>query len=268
MRRKVVFGLMAVLAIVAGVSLYNIIKIHMDNQKVDKTYGQMQNQYVTDRPTPTAAPDETPAPTQEPIPTDTPAQPQPEPTSPIVVDFEGLKIANDDVVGWLYSEGTYINYPVVQARDNNKYLRKDLYGNYLISGTLFVDFRNRPLGQDKNYIIYGHNMKTDRMFGSLVNYKDQSYYEAHRTLWYLTPEGDYMIEPVAGRIVDEQEILYAPNPDSVTYGQFLQETQNNSTFDSGISLAETDKLLILSTCSQENVSTRYVLFCRYSLIEE
>lgn len=254
MRKKIIIGIFAVLAIVFGVSLYNVIKIYWDNWQVEKTYDSLQTQYVT------VLPAQTPG-------EDAPGPATPETKTPqIAVDFEALREINKDVVGWLYCEDTYIHYPVVQGEDNSKYLDADLKGNYLIGGTLFVDFRNRELGRDKNYVIYGHNMNSGRMFGSLLKYKDQAYYEAHPTLLYLTPEGDYLVEAVAGRIVDEQEILYDPNPDPVAYETFLQNTLKNSTFDSGISLEEEDKLMILSTCSQEKVTTRYVLICKYTPI--
>ncbi len=257
MRKKIVIGIFVILILVFFVSGYNVVKILWDNYQSEKAYKQLQTQYVT------ILPAQTPGPEQE-----TP-DPEPETKAPqMVVDFEALKKKNKDIVGWLYCEDTYIHYPVVQGKDNVKYVRTGFNGNWLISGTLFVDYRNRPLGQDKNYIIYGHNMKTDRMFGSLVKYKDQAYYEAHPTMLYLTPEGNYLIEAVAGRIVDEQEILYDPNPDPNAYAAFLQNTLENSTFDSGILLTGEDKLFILSTCSQEKETTRYVLLCKYTPIEQ
>ena len=252
MRKKVIIGILAVLAIVFGVSAYNVIKIIWDNYRVEKTYQDLQTQYVTIFPaqTPTATQDQS-APTE------------PENQTPkMVVDFEALKKINKDVVGWLYCEDTCIHYPVVQGRDNSKYISTGLDGRWLVSGTLFVDFRNRSIGQDKNYIIYGHNMNSGQMFASLLKYKDQAYYDAHPTLLYLTPEGDYLIEAVAGRIVNEQEILYDPNPDPVAYETFLQNTLQNSTFHSGITLTGGENLMILSTCSQNNTTTRYVLICR------
>ncbi len=264
MRKVIVSGIFVVLALVFVIAGYHVVKILWDNHQNEKNDESQQNQYVTVLPT---KPSITQGPTQNPEAVPAPTEPEQQ-VPPIAVDFKALKETNEDVVGWLYCEGTYIHYPVVQGEDNSYYLRKDLKGNYLISGTLFVDYRNRELGRDKNYIIYGHNMKTDRMFGSLVKYKDQAYYEAHPTLFYLTPEGDYLIEAVAGRIVDEQEIFYDPNPDPGAYWQFLENTLANSTFDSGITLTEADKLMILSTCSQENVSTRYVLICKYTPIEK
>ena len=252
MRKKIIYGIVAVLAIVFCISAYNAIQILWDNRQAEKTYTQLQTQYVTVLPTTPHTPEEDPVEQQ---------------TPKMVVDFEALKEENEDIVGWLYCEDTYIHYPVVQGDDNVEYVRTGFNGKWLISGTLFVDFRNRELGEDRNYIIYGHNMKTDRMFGSLVKYKSQEYYEAHPTLLYLTPDGNYLVEAVAGRIVDEQEILYDPNPDPVAYDAFLKATLRNSTFDSGISLTPADNLMILSTCSQEKETTRYVLICRYSPIK-
>ena len=252
MRKKIVIGIFAVLIAVFGVSAYNVLKILWENRQVEETYRSLQTQYVTVLPTQTSAQGEAaPGPTE------------PENQTPqMVVDFGALQEINKDVVGWLYCEGTAIHYPVVQGKDNSRYLYKDLKGNYLVSGTLFADFRNRAIGQDKNYIIYGHNMKSGQMFASLLKYKDQAYYEAHPTLLYLTPEGNYLVEAVAGRIVDEQEILYTPNPDPVAYEAFLHNTLQSSTFHSGISLTEADRLMILSTCSPDRVTTRYVLICR------
>lgn len=38
------------------------------------------------------------------------------------VDFAGLRSINEQVVGWIYDEASVINYPIVQARDNDYYL--------------------------------------------------------------------------------------------------------------------------------------------------
>ena len=91
------------------------------------------------------------------------------------------------MTGWLYCPDTALNYPVVQGKDNIKYLQRDLDGKYLASGTLFVDFENGALGEDTNYIIYGHNMKNGTMFAQLSGYKSQEFYDAHPYAMLLTP---------------------------------------------------------------------------------
>lgn len=66
----------------------------------------------------------------------------PRETAPIEVDFEVLWETNEDVVGWIYCEDTPINLPLVQAEDNDYYLRRLIDGTWNSSGALFVDYRN------------------------------------------------------------------------------------------------------------------------------
>lgn len=58
---------------------------------------------------------------------------------PINIDFNTLKKVNKDIVAWIYSEGTPINYPIAQANDNEYYLRRLLDKTYNPSGTIFID---------------------------------------------------------------------------------------------------------------------------------
>ena len=88
-------------------------------------------------------------------------------TAPITVDFERLQEENKDIIAWLYCPDTEINYPVVQSKDNEYYLRRLLDGTWNIAGTLFMDYRNAADCSDLHTIIYGHNMKNNTMFGSL-----------------------------------------------------------------------------------------------------
>ena len=37
---------------------------------------------------------------------------------PVQVDFEELQAVNEDIVAWLYCEGTVINYPVCKCDDD------------------------------------------------------------------------------------------------------------------------------------------------------
>ena len=48
---------------------------------------------------------------------------------------------NKDIVGWIAIPNTHIDYPFMQADDNDYYLRRDLYGNYALAGTIFMDYR-------------------------------------------------------------------------------------------------------------------------------
>lgn len=73
------------------------------------------------------------------------------------VDFASLQEINPDIVGWIYIEGTEINYPVVQGNDNQYYLKHLFSGEWNGSGCIFLDSRNRVDFSDRHSIIYGHH---------------------------------------------------------------------------------------------------------------
>ena len=48
---------------------------------------------------------------------------------PITVDLSALQAVNSDIVGWIYCEGTPINYPILYVETNDTYLRRDFEKN-------------------------------------------------------------------------------------------------------------------------------------------
>lgn len=179
--------------------------------------------------------------------------------APIEVDFEVLRETNSDVVGWLYCEDTPINLPVVQGEDNDYYLRRMIDGTWNSSGTLFVDYRNANDFTDGNTVIYGHNMKNKSMFGTLSNYKDQSYFEEHPVMWLLTPEANYKVELVAGYVTSSTSEIYSLGLSDEDIFALVEESIKQSTFSSDFQTSQGDKFLTLSTCSYEYDNARYVL---------
>jgi sortase B len=176
--------------------------------------------------------------------------------APVSVDFNSLLAKNEDIVCWIYSADTPINYPVVQSKDNSYYLRRLLDGSYNIAGTIFMDYRNSPDFTDPNTIIYGHNMKNDSMFGTLKNYKNQEYYNKHPVVYLITPRQAYKVELIAGYVTDDASNIY--NIPQTNEALFTEITKK-STFAANTSFQEGDRLLTLSTCSSESDSARFVL---------
>ena len=179
--------------------------------------------------------------------------------APIKVDFDNLLKENEQVVGWLYCEGTPINYPVVQAKDNDYYLRRGLDGKYDIGGTIFMDYRNDAKMSNRNTMIYGHNMMNDTMFGTFVQYKKQAYYDAHPTIWYLTPDGDYKIELFAGYVTEPDAKIYSDFENRERMHRFINDALKQSTFKTKASVEHAQQIVTLSTCSYEFENARYVL---------
>lgn len=175
------------------------------------------------------------------------------------VDFDSLLAENKDVVGWIYSEGTPINYPIVQSKDNDYYLRRMLDGSYNIAGSIFMDYRNSPDFTDLNTIIFGHNMRNDSMFSSLRDYDSQEYYEEHPVIHIITPEESYEVQLLSGFVTDIRSDIYN-FPQTVEEQKILVEKiMKKSTFESKESFNEGDRLIILSTCSVEDKDSRYIL---------
>lgn len=100
---------------------------------------------------------------------------------------------NADCIGWIFIDGTNINYPVMHTPDNpQKYLRLSFEKKYSQSGVPFLD--GRCSLQDGNLIMYGHNMKNGTMFSDLKKYLDTDFREAHKTIEFQTADGVFLFE--------------------------------------------------------------------------
>lgn len=178
----------------------------------------------------------------------------------ITVDFEALLAVNSDAAAWLYCPDTVIDYPVMQADDYDWYLHHLPNGAYNTNGTLFLDYNASADFSDRLNVIYGHNMKSGRMFGSLTEYKVQKYYEEHPYLYLYTPDnGNYRIDLLYGCVVGAGEwrkrgFVYEENLSSL-----LEYAAHNSTFVSNVEYTGEDRFIVLSTCSYEFDDARYIV---------
>lgn len=178
---------------------------------------------------------------------------------PISVDFDALTAENSDTVAWLYSAGTPINYPIVQRDNNDYYLRRGFNGKYNYYGTLFADYRTSGDFSGKNTLVYGHNMKNAEMFGSLIKYKEQEYFDAHPNMWLLTPSGSYVVKLLAGIEVPGTSGIFDAiiNPEQAEI--VIKDAILNSTFKSDYIYSENDRFITLSTCSYDYADARYII---------
>lgn len=179
------------------------------------------------------------------------------------VDFASLREINPDIVGWLYIEGTQINYPVVQGEDNQYYLKHLFSGEWNNSGCIFLDCRNAADFSDSHSIIYGHHMKNGAMFCDLDHYKQQEFYDAHPYALLVTPEVNYQIEFFAGYVASVADSAWELGfSTDAEFEDWLDLARERSCFTSDIVPAATDRILTLSTCSYEFENARFVLLGR------
>ena len=174
-------------------------------------------------------------------------------------DFDSLRDINPDAAAWLYCPDTLIDYPVMRAADYNYYLHHLPDGSYNENGTIFIDYNWKGFS-DGLTVLYGHNMKSGQMFGSLANYKKQPYFDEHPYLYLYTPnDGNFRIELLYGCVVSagqwrERAFMFEENLDA-----FLTYAAHNTTFNSGASYTRGDRVIALSTCSYEFDDARYVV---------
>lgn len=181
--------------------------------------------------------------------------------SPITVDFEAMLAQNPDVKGWLYSEGTVINYPVMQATDNDYYLHRLFDRTYHPNGSLFIDCRCPGDFSGDIAIIYGHHMNDGSMLASITKYRKQDYYDEHPVMYLNTPNGNYRVDLFSGFITAADSTAYMVRfEDDEAFQAYLLKMKAFSDFECDVTPTVDDHIIMLSTCTYEYNDARYVLF--------
>ena len=155
-------------------------------------------------------------------------------------------------VGWLRIEGTAINYPVMQSKDDPEfYLHHAVSGEYSYPGVPFLDARCE-LGVSNNLIIYGHNMKNGTMFHDLRYYASKDFWQSHRriSLATLGASVEYEIMAVIQYNTNRDPFrIYAYSAmDETTFSWFLAQVHSRRIYETDVHAVFGDELLTLSTC--------------------
>lgn len=256
---RIVRGVIIAACIAAiAFGVWKLYSMQAEYARGEKTYEKLEEYVSLPASSPAAKPAEKPKESKEPKAENTEAAEE-DSIFP-AVDFDTLKGINPDVIGWLYCDGTAINYPVVHRNDNDFYLTHmfDLTANS--SGAIFLDKRNHGDFMDSNNIIYGHNMKNGSMFADLVRFKMQEFYEMHPQLLFMTPDRNYTIDVFAALVTDEWDKIWQIDfADDAEFQAWLKNYIGRSDIRSEISPTADDHVVTLSTCSYEYDGARYVV---------
>ena len=176
---------------------------------------------------------------------------------------------NPDIVGFLFVEGTNISNVILQGRDNHFYLHRDMFGRHNVNGSVFMDFRNSPDFTDPNTILYGHNMNNGTMFHDVRHYMRREFFEAHPYIKVITDDQLFIYEIFSAfstRVdrayrmdFDYIQVLFE---DEEEFRDLLNEMMRRSVYDTGVTARWNDRILVLSTCTNVNRNTRYVVAAR------
>ena len=286
-RRRVRWGrvLVALLGLIVAVfGMVKLIGYGVDLLSSRRTAEDLREVYYADptfEPIPvTEAPTQTPAPTLEGMPAVTPAvtfapTPSPIPRLPsmgypnnpkltVSSRFKALRKESKYIVGWL-SIHRMLDEAVMQ-RDNVFYMDHDALGNQNVNGALFLDsgisLKTRPY----TYIIYGHNMKSGAMFGSLRNYENSAFYHNDPFITFDTmyETGRYVIfavgsvstEEYGRNYVDFYALRSASIPErQAAIDALIAASVHTCTVD----VVPEDQLLVLVTCVEKDEDRRVVV---------
>ena len=185
--------------------------------------------------------------------------------------FASLYRENHDFIGWLSIEDTNIDYPVMQTPEEEEYyIHRDFYGEYSSAGTLFVDLESNVQKPSDNILIYGHNMKTGKMFHDLLKYENESFYKNHKYIQFDTiyEKGIYQVMYVfRSRVYREDEIVFKyyqfidANGEQ-EFNSYMKEMAAMSFYDTGVTAEYGDQLLTLSTCDYQETNGRFVVVAK------
>jgi sortase B len=114
---------------------------------------------------------------------------------------------NPDYVCWLKIDDTVVDYPVVQAEDNEKYLSLSFDNVENVYGSIFMDYRC-ALQNAPHVIIYGHNTKDGDMFGGLRYFLNEAYRQEHPVFTLSAGNKVYQYEIFSARITDVTDPAY------------------------------------------------------------
>ena len=171
-------------------------------------------------------------------------------------NFETLLQKNSDMVGWIFIEGTGVNYPVMQTRNNpNYYLKRNFNKEYSDLGVPYVQ-EDCDLAASDNIIIYGHHIKGGKMFGSLDKFTTKSFYDKHKIIQFntLTEQGEYQIIAVFKTVVYSASGFryydFVNAEDEAHFNEYVGRCKELALYDTGVTAKYGDKLLTLSTCKR------------------
>lgn len=191
---------------------------------------------------------------------DAPKGETPHAGAPIDIDFDALRAANPDVVGWIYCEGTQIDFPVLKGNDNDFYLRRNWKREDDFCGSIFVDADASDGFADARTVVYGHHMNDNLMFASLEEWGNQGFYEEHPVMWLLTPDGDYKMELVAGEHIPAESDAYVPAKEhDEAFSSWLTSYVASSDFKASAEANPKANYVMLSTCAYVYENARFTL---------
>ena len=132
-------------------------------------------------------------------------------------------------------------------------------------GAVYLAGINNPDFSDTNNIIYGHNLLNGSMFHQLETFTNQEAFDEHRTIYFLTPAGNYRLVTFADVNVRATDpVVQAQFASPEEYTSYVQDKIDKSTVTPAEGMPEASSIsqtFAFSTCDHDHSGDkRYVLF--------
>lgn len=188
----------------------------------------------------------------------------------VLDEYKTLYEKNKKLIGWLKIDDTNIDYPVMQTSDNDYYLEHNYNQEYDKNGSIFMDCSCSIYPRSTNLILYGHHMKSGKMFGQLQKYAKESYGKEHAFIQFDTiyEKSTYQLMFVfRSQVYSDNDIVFkyyqfinANSEEEFNY--YMNEMSVLSLYDTGVTASYGDSLLTLSTCDSSQTDGRFVVVAK------
>jgi sortase B len=155
-------------------------------------------------------------------------------------------------------------------KDGEYYLHRNFEKEYEYSGLPFLDKRCDLSLPSTNLIIYGHNMKSEAMFSSLLKYQKEEYFLKHPIIEFdtLYEQSEYKIIAVMRSKVFKKsekafkfyEFVQADTEQE--FDEFMKNMKSLSLYETGEDAEYGDQLLTLVTCSYHTENGRLAVLAK------
>ena len=175
--------------------------------------------------------------------------------------LKDLKKLNPDVKAWIQVPKTNIDYPVVQGQDDMEYINKNVYGEFELSGAIFLSCLNKDDFSDPYNLVYGHNMKNGGMFADVADFTNKEYFETHQKgKLYLTDATRKIRFFACMKVTAADAKIYHPDGyRKENLKDLLDYIQANAVQYRDVNVTDENSLIALSTCSEAETNGRVVL---------
>ncbi|MDL2294866.1 class B sortase [Ruminococcaceae bacterium OttesenSCG-928-D13] len=191
---------------------------------------------------------------------------EPKPEWTVNDQYGPLFEENPDMLGWISIEGTALNYPVMHTPGSpDFYLRRNFEKQYSEAGVPYAAEGCSVSPQSDNITIYGHHMKSGKLFGALDGYKNEAFWREHPIIRFDTRAGFGEYEVFAMFKVIPADFLYHSfinAAEQAEFDEYVRRCKSLSFYDTGITAAYGDELITLSTCEYSQEDGRLVVVAR------